>query len=72
MALKDLFDATVEPFDHAVSLGRHRRCQAVVDIEGCAQRVELVPAGCGGPAQAEEAIRELLAIARREEALFWL
>jgi hypothetical protein len=51
--------------DHAVGLKRLRRGQAMLDVEGGAQRVELVRADRGALAQAEEAIRELLAILRK-------
>jgi hypothetical protein len=43
--------------------------QAVFDPEGCSGRVELVRIGRSPFAQAEEAIRELLSVARRERAL---
>jgi hypothetical protein len=38
----------------------------MLDVEGGAQRIELVRAGRGTLAQAEEAIRELLAITPSE------
>jgi hypothetical protein len=40
----------------------------LLDVEGGAQRVERVRAGRGALAQAEEAIRELLAVIRRNGA----
>ena len=62
VALQNLLNATVETFDHAVGLRRLRRGQAVLDLQGRTERVELMLA-CGGPlAQTEEPIRELLAV----------
>jgi hypothetical protein len=66
VALEDVLDATVEPLDHAVGLGRFRRGQTMLDIEGRTKRVELVLAGRSALAQTEEAIREFLAIAPSE------
>ena len=40
----------------------------MVDLEGCSQRVELMLASRGALAQTEEAIRELLAIVRKNGA----
>ena len=70
MALQNLLDAPVEPFDHAVGLRRFRWCQAVLDIQVSTELVELVFARRGPLAQAEQAIGERLAIARREKRRF--
>ena len=42
------------------------RPQPTVDIEGCAQRVEIMLAGRGVLMQAEETVGEFLAVARQE------
>ena len=65
VALQNLLDAAVEALDHAVGLRRLRRREAMLDVEGGAQFAELVLAGRGTLAQAEEAIRELLAVIRK-------
>ena len=62
MALKDLLDAAVEPLDHAVGLRRLGWCQTMLNIEDCAERVELMRSSCRPLTQAEEPIRELLAV----------
>ena len=41
----------------------------MVDLEGGAERVELVQACCGAFAQTEETVGELLAVARGEDGL---
>ena len=61
VALQYVLDAAVEPLDHAVRLRPHRRSEAVLDAEIGAEPVEGVGAGGGAPAQAEEAVGELLA-----------
>lgn len=66
MALQDVFDAAIETLDHAVGLRRLRWREAMIDAEGGAQRVELVRAGRGTLAQAEEAIRKLFAVTPSE------
>jgi len=47
--------------DHAVGLGRSWRSEAVLNIEGCAERVEVMLACHGAFAEAEEPAGELLA-----------
>ena len=71
MTLKDLLDPPVEAFDHAVCLRRFRRGETVLDFELGAKPVELVLARGGALTQTEEAVSELLPVARREEALFF-
>ncbi len=66
--MEDVLDATVEPLDHAVGLGRFRRGQTMLDIEGRTKPVELVLAGRSALAQTEEAICEFLAIVREYSA----
>ena len=56
---KHLFDAAVEPLDHAVGLGVLRRGQAVFDAKVRAQLVERVLATGRAPAQAEQTVSEL-------------
>ena len=46
MALQHIFAAAIEPFYHAVGLWRLRRGRTVLDVQGGAKRVELMPAGC--------------------------
>ena len=62
MALQYLFDAAVEPFDHAIGPRRLCRGQAVLDVKRRTEPVELVCAGCRALLQAKEAIGEFLAI----------
>jgi len=62
MALKDFFDPAIEALDYAVGLRRLRRRQPMVDLDDCAQRVELMPAGRGALAQTEKPIGEFLAV----------
>ncbi len=62
VALQHLLDVAVEPLANSIGLGRLRRGRAVLDIEGCAELVELVRARCGALAQTEETIGELLAV----------
>ena len=68
MALQHLLDAAVEPLHHSVGLGRLGWCKAVLDLEGRAERVELMRSGCRPLAQAEEPIRELLAVVGKNGA----
>jgi len=68
VALQHVLDPAVEPLDHAVGLGRSGRREAVFNIEGCAERVEVVLACRGAFAQAEEPVGELLAIVRQDGA----
>ncbi|GGC23049.1 hypothetical protein GCM10011363_44460 [Marivita lacus] len=42
MVLQDIFDAAVEPFDHAVCLRSHRGCETVLDAEIGAKLIELM------------------------------
>jgi len=63
VALQHLFDAAVEPLDHAVGLGVLRRSQAVFDAEIGAEQVELVLAGGAAFAQTEQAVGELFPVA---------
>lgn len=70
VALQDVFDPSVEPLHHTIRLRAHRRRQSVFDAKIGAEAVELVVAGGGAAAQAEQPVGELLAVARREEALF--
>ena len=69
MALQDVLDAAVEPLDHAVRLRPHRWREAVLDAQLGAEQVELVLSGRSALAQAEQAVGEGLAVARREEGL---
>ena len=62
VALQNLLNTTVETFDHTVGLGRLRRGQAMLDVQGGAERVELMFASRSTFAQAEEAIGELFSI----------
>ena len=55
---KHLFDAAVEPFDHAVGLGVLRWGEAVVDAEVAAELVKLVLATGRAFAQTEAAVGE--------------
>ena len=59
--MQHLLDPPVESLDHAIGLRRLRRGQAVLDLEGGAERVELVRASRGPLAQAEEPVGEFLA-----------
>ena len=59
-ALQDFFDPSSEPLDHSIGLRGFRRGQTVLDVQISAEPVELVLAGRGPLAQAEEAIGELL------------
>jgi len=68
VALEDVLDATVEPLNHAVGLGRFRRGQTMLDIKGRTKGIELVLADRSALAQTDEAIRELLAIVREYSA----
>jgi hypothetical protein len=60
VALQHLLDPAVEALDHAVGPGRCGRGQAVFDTRPGAEPVERVRARRGTPAQAEEAVGELL------------
>ena len=64
VALQNLLNTTVEAFHHTVGLGRLWRGQAVFDVEGGTELVELVHACRGTLAQVEEAVGEFLAIVR--------
>ena len=66
VALQDVLDPSVEPLNHAIRLRAHRGRQAVLDAEIIAKTVELVVAGGGATAQAEEPVGEFLSIARQE------
>ena len=66
MALEDVLDPAVEALDHAVGLWAHRRGQAVLDVEIGAEPVELVVAGGGTAAEAEEPVGEFLAVTPSE------
>jgi hypothetical protein len=66
VALQDVFDPAVEPLDHAVRPGPHRRGQAVLDARLGTEAVELVVARRGAAPEAEQPVSERLAIARRE------
>jgi len=62
VALQHLLDAAVEALDHAIGLGMLRRGKAMVDAQVGAEQIELVLAGGGAFAQAEQAVGEFLAI----------
>ena len=62
VALQDVLDAAVEPLDHAVGLGVHRRRKPVLDAELGAELVEHVSSGSGAFAQAEQPVGEGLSI----------
>ena len=64
VALKHVFDTTVETLDHAVCLGRSRRRQTVFDIQFGAELVELMFPALRALAQAKETVVELLPIVR--------
>ena len=66
MALQDVLDPAIEAFDHAIGLRMHRRGQAMLDTERVAEAVEVVFARGGALPQAEEPVRELLAITPSE------
>ena len=66
--MQHFLDAAVEPLDHTVGLRRFRRGPAVLDAQFGAERVELVLARRGTFAQAEQAIRELLAVVGQDGA----
>ena len=66
--LQHLVDPAVEAFDHAVGLGELRRSEAVFDAQLGAEQVEQVRARGCALAQAEEAIRELLAVIGQDGA----
>ncbi len=66
MALQHLLNATVEPLDHPVGLGRLWRGQSVFDAQGSAEFVKLVLTCRDAFAQAEEPIGELLSITPSE------
>ena len=68
VALQDVLNPAVEPLHHSVGLWPHRRGEAVFDVEVRAEAVEIMVTGRGATAQAKEAVSELLAVARREEA----
>ena len=65
MALQDILDPAVEALDHAVRLRPHRRCEAMLDAEFCAEHVELVLACGRALAQAEQPVGESLAVVRQ-------
>ncbi len=65
VALEHVPDPSVEPLDHAVGLRPHRWGQAMFDPEPGAEAVELMIAGRGAAAKAEEPVGELLAIVRQ-------
>ncbi len=65
MALQDFLDASVEALNHSVCLGRLWRGQTVINVQGCAEFIELMLASRSAFAQAEEPICELLAIVRK-------
>jgi hypothetical protein len=52
VALKHLFDATVEPLDHPACFWQHGGRQSVLDAEVGAERVEFLLADCGTLAKA--------------------
>ena len=64
--LQDILDPAVEVFDHAIGLRPHRRGQAVRDAEFGTEPVEVVVAGGGTTAEAEQTVGELLAVAHME------
>ena len=66
VALQDVFDQAVEALNNAIGLRVHRRSQAMLDVEVGAAAVEIVVSGRGAAAKAEQAIGELLAVARRK------
>jgi hypothetical protein len=66
MALQDVFDPSIEAFDHSIGLWGFRRGQTVLDVQVSAEPVERVLAGRGALAQAEEAIGKLLPVTPSE------
>lgn len=68
MALQNFLDAAIETLDHAVGLRGLRRREAMLYVEGGAQRVERVRPGRCTLAQAEEVVGELFAIIRQNGA----
>ena len=66
MALHDLFDPSVESFEHAVGLAKLRRGHTVFDAEVGAELVERVLTCCGAFAQAEQAVGEFAALSREK------
>lgn len=69
VTLQDVLDPAVEALYHVVGLWMHRRCESMLDPDVSAEAVEIVVAGRGALAQAEEPVGELFAVARREKAL---
>ena len=63
VALEHVLDPAVYRLDKAVGLGAHGRGQAVLNLELGAELVEIVVAGGGAAAQAEQPVGELLAVA---------
>ena len=68
VALQHVFDTTVEPFDHAVGLGRTWWRQAVLDVELRAEPVELMFAALCPFAHTKETVGELFAIVSQNGA----
>jgi len=66
VALQHVLNPAVKSLDHSVGLRRHRRCQAVVDIQNRAKLVEVMfPALCA-LAQAKETVGELFSVTPSE------
>src|SRR6056297_1831958 len=62
MALQEVFDAAIEPLDHAVCSRPHRARETVLDAELGAEQIELVLSGGGAFAQAEQPVGENLSV----------
>ena len=65
MDLKDVLDSAVESLDHAVGLRSHRGREAVLNAKLGAEQVELLLAGGGAHAQAEQPVGEGFAVVRQ-------
>ena len=68
MALEHIADTAVEALDPAICPGGLWGCEAVPDVEGCTELIELMLTGGGPLAQAEQAICERFAVVCEDSA----
>ena len=68
LALQDVFDPSIEAFDHSIGLWGFRRGQTGLDVQLGAEPIERVFAGRGALAQAEEAIGKVLPVIGKDRA----
>jgi len=68
MALEHIPDTTVEALDPAICPGGLWGCEAVPDVEGCTELIELMLTGGCPLAQAEQAICERFAVVCEDRA----